>query len=65
MKRYIKPDIETIEMASILLLAGSDPEEEKSQIDEAMSKRHNFDFSEMEQSNSTWLKSNTFWDDEN
>ncbi len=62
MKRYIKPDIETIRMASTLLLSGS--KEEGSQVEEAMSKRHNFDYdSGIGESTSGWLKSDSFWDD--
>ncbi len=65
MKRYIKPDIETIEMASIQLLADSTttpPEPEESQTDWGMGKHNNTGF-DMWDSNSAGLKSSSIWDD--
>lgn len=61
MKRYIKPDIETIKIPSVQLLTSS---EEDSQVHDAMSKRHDGDFnSNMNEATSNWLQSDSFWDD--
>ncbi len=64
MKRYVKPDIETIEMASIQLLAGSttEPETEEYQTDWGMGKHNDTGF-DMWDSNSAGLKSSSIWDD--
>lgn len=59
MKRYVKPDIETIEMATIQLLVSS---EEGSQVPDAMGKRNDTGF-DMWDSSSTGLKSSSIWDD--
>ncbi len=63
MKRYIKPSIETIVMPSLLLLDTS--YEEGSQVDGAMSNGHDGEFeTDMEESTSLWLKSNSMWNDD-
>ncbi len=63
MKRYIKPNIEMIEMPSILLFSTS--REEGSQVPDAMSNKNDGDFeSDMDENTSLWLKSDSYWDED-
>ncbi len=62
MKRYIQPNIETIEMPSIQPLCASG--EEGSQVTDAMSNGNDGAFeyeSDMEENTNSWLKSNAIW----